>query len=129
MTKGIQTQRIRRLGVAEAKSKLSEVLRDAAQGPTIIHSRGVVGERVAMAKKSRDSQAANRILSSWDEIVKCLGEFPSSETLIEFDVNCAEPVSEKRPSLPAASASARQRLATLPEELKALQRGTRPPEW
>jgi len=30
----------RRVGVAEAKSKLSEVLRDAAQGPTIIHSRG-----------------------------------------------------------------------------------------
>lgn len=33
-------QRARRLGVAEAKSKLSEVLRDAAQGPMIIHSRG-----------------------------------------------------------------------------------------
>ena len=32
--------RPRRLGVAEAKSKLSEVLRDAANGPTIIHSRG-----------------------------------------------------------------------------------------
>jgi prevent-host-death family protein len=32
--------RPRRLGVAEAKSKLSEVLRDAAAGPTIIHSRG-----------------------------------------------------------------------------------------
>ena len=32
--------RPRRLGVAEAKSKLSEVLRDAAKGPTIIHSRG-----------------------------------------------------------------------------------------
>lgn len=30
----------RRVGVAEAKSRLSEVLRDAAQGPTIIHSRG-----------------------------------------------------------------------------------------
>jgi prevent-host-death family protein len=30
----------RRLGVAEAKSKLSEVLRDAAAGPTIIHNRG-----------------------------------------------------------------------------------------
>src|SRR5262245_60501401 len=42
MTKGIQTlsQRTRRLGVAEVKSKLSEVLREAAQGPTIIHSRG-----------------------------------------------------------------------------------------
>jgi prevent-host-death family protein len=32
--------RTRRLGVAEAKSKLSEVLRDAAQGPLVIHSRG-----------------------------------------------------------------------------------------
>jgi len=32
--------RTRRLGVAEAKSKLSEVLREAASGPTIIHSRG-----------------------------------------------------------------------------------------
>ena len=32
--------RPRRLGVAEAKSRLSEVLRDAASGPTIIHSRG-----------------------------------------------------------------------------------------
>jgi prevent-host-death family protein len=30
----------RRLGVAEAKSKLSEVLREAAQGPTVIHNRG-----------------------------------------------------------------------------------------
>ena len=30
----------RRLGVAEAKSKLSEVLREAAEGPTVIHSRG-----------------------------------------------------------------------------------------
>jgi prevent-host-death family protein len=30
----------RRLGVAEAKSKLSEVLREAAQGPTVIHRRG-----------------------------------------------------------------------------------------
>ena len=28
------------MGVAEAKSKLSEVLRGAAEGPTIIHSRG-----------------------------------------------------------------------------------------
>ncbi|MEP7125381.1 MAG: type II toxin-antitoxin system Phd/YefM family antitoxin [Byssovorax sp.] len=32
--------RPRRLGVAEAKSRLSEVLRDAASGPMIIHSRG-----------------------------------------------------------------------------------------
>lgn len=40
MSKAIQLQRVRRLGVAEAKSKLSEVLRDAAQGPTIIHNRG-----------------------------------------------------------------------------------------
>jgi prevent-host-death family protein len=32
--------RTRRLGVAEAKSKLSEVLREASNGPTIIHSRG-----------------------------------------------------------------------------------------
>lgn len=30
----------RRLGVAEAKSKLSEALREVAEGPTIIHSRG-----------------------------------------------------------------------------------------
>lgn len=30
----------RRVGVAEAKSKLSEVLRETTQGPTIIHSRG-----------------------------------------------------------------------------------------
>ena len=40
MSRTIQLQRARRLGVAEAKSKLSEVLRDAAQGPTIIHNRG-----------------------------------------------------------------------------------------
>jgi prevent-host-death family protein len=42
MAKSIQTEsyRARRLGVAEAKSKLSEVLRESAQGPTIIHSRG-----------------------------------------------------------------------------------------
>jgi prevent-host-death family protein len=30
----------RRVGVAEAKTRFSEVLREAAQGPTIIHSRG-----------------------------------------------------------------------------------------
>jgi len=42
MNKGSQTltPRTRRLGVAEAKSKLSQVLREAAQGPTVIHSRG-----------------------------------------------------------------------------------------
>jgi prevent-host-death family protein len=34
------SQKTRRLGVAEAKSKLSEVLRDAAKGPLVIHSRG-----------------------------------------------------------------------------------------
>jgi prevent-host-death family protein len=34
------SQKTRRLGVAEAKSKLSELLRDAAQGPLVIHSRG-----------------------------------------------------------------------------------------
>jgi len=36
----VMTKSTRRLGVAEAKSKLSEVLREAAKGPTIIHSRG-----------------------------------------------------------------------------------------
>lgn len=40
MKEGVGAQRTRRLGVAEAKSKLSEVLRDVAQGPTVIHSRG-----------------------------------------------------------------------------------------
>jgi prevent-host-death family protein len=42
MTKDTQipTRRTKRLGVAEAKSKLSEVLREAAKGPTIIQSRG-----------------------------------------------------------------------------------------
>lgn len=30
----------RRIGVAEAKSRLSELLRQAVAGPTIIHSRG-----------------------------------------------------------------------------------------
>jgi prevent-host-death family protein len=42
MTESLHMPRLRtrRLGVAEAKSKLSEVLRDAAKGPTIIHSRG-----------------------------------------------------------------------------------------
>jgi prevent-host-death family protein len=30
----------RRVGVAEAKARFSEVLRGAAQGPTLIHSRG-----------------------------------------------------------------------------------------
>jgi prevent-host-death family protein len=32
--------RPRRLGVAEAKAHLSELLRDVASGPTVIHSRG-----------------------------------------------------------------------------------------
>jgi prevent-host-death family protein len=30
----------RRVGIAEAKSRLSEVLRETTQGPTIIHRRG-----------------------------------------------------------------------------------------
>lgn len=30
----------RRAGIAEAKSRLSEILRETARGPTIIHSRG-----------------------------------------------------------------------------------------
>lgn len=34
------SQRTRRLGVTEAKSRWSEVVREAAQGPTVIHSRG-----------------------------------------------------------------------------------------
>jgi prevent-host-death family protein len=33
-------EQIRRLEVAEAESSLSDVLRDAAQGPTIIHDHG-----------------------------------------------------------------------------------------
>lgn len=33
-------RRHRRLGVAEAKMRLSELLRDTTVGPTIIHSRG-----------------------------------------------------------------------------------------
>ena len=36
----ILSQRTRRFGVAEAKDKLSELLRDVAQGPLVIHSRG-----------------------------------------------------------------------------------------
>src|SRR5262245_50159290 len=42
MKQGTQdlSPRARRLGDAEAKSKLSEVLREAALGPTIIHCRG-----------------------------------------------------------------------------------------
>ncbi len=34
------TAAVRRVGVAEAKGKLSEVMRDAVKGPTIIHCRG-----------------------------------------------------------------------------------------
>ncbi|MFL6293503.1 MAG: type II toxin-antitoxin system prevent-host-death family antitoxin [Thermoanaerobaculia bacterium] len=34
------SQRTRRLEVAEAKPKWSEVVREAGQGPTVIHSRG-----------------------------------------------------------------------------------------
>ena len=34
------TQSGRRIGVAEAKTRFSEVLRDTAKEPTIIHSRG-----------------------------------------------------------------------------------------
>jgi prevent-host-death family protein len=33
-------RRPRRLGIAEAKSRLSELLREVDRGPTIIHSRG-----------------------------------------------------------------------------------------
>src|SRR5215218_180406 len=41
MKKGSKrSQPIRRLGVAEAKTRWSEVVREAAQGPTVIHSRG-----------------------------------------------------------------------------------------
>lgn len=31
---------LRRIGVADAKARLSELLRDAARGPTLIHNRG-----------------------------------------------------------------------------------------
>lgn len=34
------SQRTRRLGVTEAKTRWSEVVREAAQGPTVIHSHG-----------------------------------------------------------------------------------------
>lgn len=34
------SQRTRRLEVAEAKTRWSEVVREAKQGPTVIHSRG-----------------------------------------------------------------------------------------
>ena len=34
------SQRTRRLEVAEAKTRWSEVVREARQGPTVIHSRG-----------------------------------------------------------------------------------------
>jgi len=41
MKKGTKlSQPTRRLGVAEAKTRWSEVVREAAQGPTVIHSRG-----------------------------------------------------------------------------------------
>jgi prevent-host-death family protein len=40
MTSPSPSPRTRRLGVAEAKSKLSDLLRHAPEGPTIIHSRG-----------------------------------------------------------------------------------------
>ena len=41
MRKGTKlSQRTRRLGIAEAKTRWSEVVREAAQGPTVIHSRG-----------------------------------------------------------------------------------------
>ena len=33
-------RRFRRVGVAEAKRRLSAILRDTARGPTVIHSRG-----------------------------------------------------------------------------------------
>lgn len=40
MKKGTLAQQTRRLGVAEAKSRLSELLREVSRGPTVIHSRG-----------------------------------------------------------------------------------------
>lgn len=40
MNHDLSAPRTRRLGVAEAKSRLSEVLRDVAQRPAVIHSRG-----------------------------------------------------------------------------------------
>jgi prevent-host-death family protein len=59
------TPQARRLGVAEAKSRLSEVLRDAAAGPTIIHSRG------------RDL-AVVLAMGDYEELVAARREAPSS---------------------------------------------------
>lgn len=38
-----------------------------------------------MTKKSADPPAPKRTLSSWDEIAKCLGEFPAPKTSMYSD--------------------------------------------
>ena len=52
-------RRPRRIGVADAKSRLSELLRHAAAGPTIIHSRGR-DLAVVLAVEDYDRLAAER---------------------------------------------------------------------
>jgi prevent-host-death family protein len=49
----------RRVGVAEAKAMFSEVLREAAKGPTVIHSRGR-DLAVLLAIDAYEQLAANR---------------------------------------------------------------------
>ena len=51
---------LRRVGVAEAKSRLSALLRDAAAGPTIIHNRGR-DLAVVLAVEEYDRLATERL--------------------------------------------------------------------
>lgn len=69
------TSEPRRIGVAEAKSRLSELLRDAGRGPTIIHSRGrdlaVVVDMEEYARlTSRDAKGGGAAFLDRVEVLK-----------------------------------------------------------
>jgi prevent-host-death family protein len=72
----------RRVGIAEAKAKLSEVLRNVAQVPVVIHNRGHdVGalididtyERLVAANDTDDRPGGKKFLAQVDELKRRYG--------------------------------------------------------
>lgn len=94
----------KRLGVAEAKSRLSEVLREADKGPTIIHSRGrdlavVLAideyERLIAAQASSEAGGAS-FLKRVEELRRRHGDGVSDFEPARLDFVPVEPFTRKR---------------------------------
>jgi prevent-host-death family protein len=97
-----QTISPRRLGVAEAKSKLSSVLRDVAAGPTIIHSRGhdvavllAIDDYVALAGERGGAGAA--FLERIDAVKRREGGGVDAFEPARLDLRIADPFANGEP--------------------------------